>query len=195
MDATQLRSILSARTKMFKLASSLSGCFYLTMTEHIGGISPFKSFYDRLSEDERLALRDSEGWLSELIDTSKSLEEQQYDSIAIATRFTGEMPLDAINLGLHHHMTLLKIDLPSRTFIESFAHEYVLDLTKLKPVEYGMSNDALISSRDEWTVLEWNKAKHYAFSLSPTLRALDASQFQEVKVEVAQIKDGEQVRF
>jgi hypothetical protein len=71
----------------------------------------------------------------------------------------------------------------------SFAHDYVLDLSKLKPVEYGLSSDALI---DTWTPLEWMRAKETA--IAQALDTIDQNSRSGLMFEFVQIEHGEQVQ-
>lgn len=150
-------------------------------------ISPHKSFYDKLSDSERRVLLESQGYQSGSIDENMSLAEQQRQAIAIATHRITDMTPDEV-IVLPGRYTLLRITIPGDIVVFSYVHEYAMDLAKLKPVMYGMSNDAII---EDWSPLEWDRAKDYA--LSDALKSLVDSNQDDVKVEFAHIEDGEQV--
>ena len=159
------------------------------MTEQFDNpdISPLKSFYDGLSDDEKRILLESEGYQSDLMDEDLSIEVQRSESIAIATRRITDMEPDEV-IALHGRCTLLRIAIPDDVIVFSYVHEYAIDLTKLKPVVYGTSNDAII---ERWSLLEWNRAKDYA--LSDALKSLGDIDKNDMKVEFVHIESGQQV--
>ncbi|HEY8886078.1 MAG TPA: hypothetical protein VIM31_01080 [Candidatus Microsaccharimonas sp.] len=142
-------------------------------------ISPMKSFYDGLSKEERLALAEVEGWQGLFGE----------ETVAVATLDMSEVSYDDL-VEKYDRITLLKLTTESgitKTF--SFIHNYAIDLTKLKPVEYGMS-EALVG---EWSMLEWMRAKDTA--VAQALDILDERNRKNIKVEFAQIGFGYQVSF
>lgn len=142
-------------------------------------ISPAKSFYDGLSDEERLVLAESEEWA----DFKESL-------VAVATHDVSDIPPDEV-IANNERVTMLRFTTrngSAKTF--SFVHEYAIDLTKMKPVEYGLSNDALVN---KWTALEWARARETA--IAQALEIIDESSRPGLMLEFAQIERGKQVQF
>jgi hypothetical protein len=143
-------------------------------------VSPMSSFYDGLSDEEKLALGDAEGWQGPL----------DGETIAVATLDVSSIPPDDI-IAKYDRITFLRFTTRDGTVkMFNFVHGYAIDLTKLKPVEYGFSNEATI---DKWSILEWNKAKESA--MAQALQILDKSNLQDLKFEYAQIEQGQPVQF
>lgn len=143
-------------------------------------ISPMRSFYEGLSNEERLALAEAEGW--RVPDNG--------EIVTVITRDLSDMPPDDI-IATHDRITFLRFTTQAgviKTF--HFVHDFAIDLAKLNPVEYGASNDAVIH---EWSMLEWNKAKESA--LAQALQIIDQSNRQGLRYEFVQIEAGQQVEF
>lgn len=143
-------------------------------------ISPMKSFYDGLSSEEKLALAEAEGWRIPDDD----------ENVAIATRDLSDMTPDDI-IATHDRITFLRFTTQTgviKTF--HFVHDFAIDLTKLNPVEYGLSNKAVI---DEWSQLEWMKARDSA--LAQALAIFDKTSRQNLRYEFVQVESKQQVQF
>lgn len=141
-------------------------------------ISHMKSFYEGLSREEKLALSEAEGWQMP----------PNGEMVVISTRDLSDVLPDDI-ITTHNRITFLRFttqDDAIKTF--NFVHDYAIDLEKLKPAEYGVSNDAII---DEWSMLEWDKAKDSA--LAQALQILDQSSCQGLRYEYAQVESGQPV--
>lgn len=150
------------------------------MTENISdhSITPLRSFYEGLSEDERCALAEAEGW-------DQSFGDQL---VAVATLDVSEQPIEDI-IERYDYVTFLKFTTESgveKYF--SFMHQYAVDLRKTKPVVYGFSNDALVG---EWTAVEWMYAKDTA--ISQAMAILDESSRRNLQVQYAQFGFGHQI--
>jgi len=160
---------------------------YMTEQSENPNISPLKSFYDRLSDDERRILLEAEGYQNSSTGEDVSIEERQSESIAVATRRITDMTPDEV-IALKGRCTFLKITIPGDVIVFNYVHDYAIDLTKMKPVAYGTSNDAII---ERWSLLEWNRAKDYA--LSDALDSLGDINRNDVKAEFVHIENGQQV--